>query len=117
MAKKPKHRLVRTVGKNIQMRRKALGMTQQQVAEQLEIEPETVCRYERAECSPPLEQIGRLADVLKIPPPALLAHKPLPLGEQFMQACSQLPENGQVYILEIVQSYIRHHQREPTLTA
>jgi len=47
MADKHRSGLAARLGKNIMRGRKALGLTQEQVAVELKVEPETISRFER----------------------------------------------------------------------
>jgi transcriptional regulator with XRE-family HTH domain len=114
MAKKAKNKLVHTVGKNIQMRRKALGLTQQQLADRLGVAFETISRYERAALAPSFAQLERLEDVLKVSADVLLASEPQTPDKLIMHICSQLPENTRAYILASVRNYVRYHGQEQT---
>lgn len=59
--------LAALVGANIRRRRLAVGLIQQDLAQALGIEVETVSRYERGHIAPPIEQLGRIARVLTTP--------------------------------------------------
>lgn len=63
-AENPEKQLARTVGALIASRRKAKGLTQEQLAEQMEIEKETVSRMETGIISPTLTRLAQLAKFL-----------------------------------------------------
>jgi DNA-binding XRE family transcriptional regulator len=57
--------LLIAVGKNIRAARGKLALTQSQLAEQLEIEIETVSRYERGLVAPSFQQLEKIGKVLR----------------------------------------------------
>ena len=61
------------LGQQIAGQRKALGWTQDQLAEQLGVDTETVSRFERGVTIPALLTIDRLAGVLQTSVAALLS--------------------------------------------
>ncbi|WP_322014904.1 helix-turn-helix transcriptional regulator [Paraburkholderia sp. J12] len=60
------------LGKSIAKERAARGWTQEQLAELLDVEQETVSRFERGLTLPPLPRLLQLADAFGIPVDALL---------------------------------------------
>lgn len=54
------------VGKNISTRRKESNLTQEQLAEKLDIQVVTVGRWERGEREPNIEMLDKLSDTLEI---------------------------------------------------
>jgi len=63
-AEKSEKQLAQIVGALIANRRKAKGLTQAQLAEQMEIEKETVSRIETGTISPTLARLAQLAKLL-----------------------------------------------------
>ncbi len=82
--------LVALVGRNISVRRKQLSLRQDQVAEAIGVEPETVSRFERAAHAPALKTLEKLAPILGVTPDMLLRGDALPVPNE----------------IEIVQSYL-----------
>ena len=60
----PEKQLARTVGAIIASRRKARGLTQAELAEQMDIEKETISRIETGVISPTLSRLAQLAECL-----------------------------------------------------
>jgi transcriptional regulator with XRE-family HTH domain len=58
-----------------------LGLTQAQLAECLEVDSETISRFERGKHLPPLLTLERLADILKLPLSVLLQEEPTTLPQ------------------------------------
>ena len=54
------------IGKNIQIFRKQMGMTQEALAERVDVARQTVVKWESGESSPDLETAGRLAEILHV---------------------------------------------------
>lgn len=55
------------VGKTIAAQRLAKGLTQEQVAIALDVETESISRFERGAVLPPLTRLVELADVFEVP--------------------------------------------------
>ena len=73
MARKKKNTdIAERLGKNIKKWRLRNGWTQEQLAEMLNIEIESVSRFERGIRSPSLERLGNIADILGVPVSTLL---------------------------------------------
>lgn len=60
------------IGRNIAERRKELGMTQEMLAEELSLSAQAVSRWENGWNLPDIENIARIAEVLKMSPSALI---------------------------------------------
>lgn len=63
-AKNPEKELARAVGAIIASRRKGRGLTQAELAEQMDIEKETLSRIETGVISPTLSRLAQLAECL-----------------------------------------------------
>lgn len=84
--------IVAQVGKNIAARRKQLNLRQDQVAEAIGIEPESVSRFERAAHAPSLKTLEKLAAVLGVRPDELLkTEAPEPPNEMTTIMCHLAP--------------------------
>lgn len=59
-----KNTLALRLGRNLMRARKALSLTQEQVASALSVEPETISRFERGTTTPSLGTLERLAEIL-----------------------------------------------------
>lgn len=64
---KERPNLAQAVGKNIKAGRKIKGMTQNQVAQELGVETETVSRYERGLLAPSFHQLEKICALLGMP--------------------------------------------------
>lgn len=92
------------IGANIQSRRKMIGLTQEQVAEQLGVSRQTVAKWEAGESTPDLANAGALAAVLDVSLDALVSYDPhgtvLPMpprGKHLFGAVT-VGERGQIVI-------------------
>lgn len=54
------------IGKNMQIFRKQMNMTQETLAERVNVARQTIVKWEAGESSPDLETAGRLAEVLQV---------------------------------------------------
>src|SRR6266436_1635287 len=79
-----------SLAKNIAARRKALSLTQAQLAEAIGVDTETLARFERGKHLPSLQTLGRLAVQLHISVSKLLADEPLPPPSDIDQVSSWL---------------------------
>jgi transcriptional regulator with XRE-family HTH domain len=70
------------LSRNITARRRALALTQAQVAERLGLDTETVSRFERGKHLPSLITLERLARVLVTTVGELLAEEPIKPDDQ-----------------------------------
>lgn len=70
--------LLLRVAENIGKRRRALGLTQAQLAERLGVDTETLSRFERGKHSPTLKNLARLAGLLQTTVSDLLAEEGMP---------------------------------------
>src|SRR5471030_3207250 len=68
--------LATRLSRNMTARRHAIGLTQAQVAERLDLDTETVSRFERAKHMPSLVTLERMAAVLATTVAELLAEEP-----------------------------------------
>ena len=64
MVGKRRNEYASRIGKNIMESRKSLGLTQEQLAASLQVEPETISRFERGVTLPSLLTLFKLVDVL-----------------------------------------------------
>lgn len=77
MVKPIRRSLARRLGRNIGDRRRAVGLTQEQLAEYLEIDTLTVSRYETGNILPPLTVVDTVARLLNTTIAELLAEEPI----------------------------------------
>lgn len=93
------------IGKRIRKRRKHLKLTQEKVAECVEISNQHMSNIERAKSIPSTEVIMKLAVVLDTTPDEFLVGSNLWPGEEWKSVAEKLrPLNGQK--LELVSSFI-----------
>ena len=103
--------LERRLGRNLSTRRKALGLTQEFVAQQLGVEPETISRFERGVTTPALKTIEKLATVLSITIAELLQESAPaePVAGELLGAMLQpLGEADQRFVLEATSSLCQY---------
>lgn len=97
--------LAERLGQNITRWRKVLGLTQDQLALRLEVEPETISRFERAATLPSLSTLTRLAEVLGATVAQLLGEElPPPRSnvEKLAAWLTPLSERDQAFVLDMM---------------
>lgn len=105
-------------GKNIAKRRKALGLTQAQIAEELKLEVETISRMENGRISLSLDRVEQFARILNCTPIDLLRSASSTDNDIFDMAAdtiSSLAKNEQKFILELIRnvsSFIKKGKRK-----
>ena len=82
--------LGKRIGRAIAFARQGRGMTQEQVAEQLGVEQETVSRFERGVVLPPLGRLAELAEVLSVPMAQLVQSGSSRVSDQALDVVEQL---------------------------
>jgi transcriptional regulator with XRE-family HTH domain len=82
------------LGKNIAARRRALALTQAELAEALMVDTETLARFERGRHAPSLRTLAKLSAVLSVPAGELLGDKPLPEANESLQVAAWLAQLG-----------------------
>jgi transcriptional regulator with XRE-family HTH domain len=105
MVEKKRSGLAKRLGKNIMRWRKALGLTQDQVATRLEVEPETISRFERGVTLPSLPTLARLAEVLGATMTQLLEEKAPPHfsgAEKLAARLAPLSKRDQAFVLDMM---------------
>jgi transcriptional regulator with XRE-family HTH domain len=90
MAGDDSNSLLEQIGRNIAERRKQLNMKQDQLAEALNVEPQTISRFERATHAPSLKTLEKLATVLAISITDLLNTDSPPPPDELAQILSYL---------------------------
>jgi transcriptional regulator with XRE-family HTH domain len=96
------------LGPRIATRRKALGMTQNDLAAKLNVEVETISRFERGFVLPSLKRLAFLAEVLQIGLPDLLTGVSPHTGEQakaLSDTLSVLAKEDRVWLVSMVQQF------------
>lgn len=106
------------VGKNIAKRRKALGVTQAQIAEELKVEVETISRMENGRISLSLDRVEQFAKLLKCTPIDLL-RPPSSTDNDIVtivaDTVTSLAKDEQKFILELIRnisSFIKRGKRK-----
>jgi transcriptional regulator with XRE-family HTH domain len=114
--KKPKKTgtsLAVVVGKNIHACRKQSGMTQNELAQELGVEVETVSRYERGVLAPSFPQIEKICAVFNVAAWVLFSDGSDVATAQDMaivELFKGLSPRDRDFIRSYVQAYAEHHQ-------
>lgn len=99
------------LGQNIMRWRKALGLTQDQLALRLEVEPETISRFERGVTLPSLPTLASLAKALGATMAQLLEEKlPPPFKgiDKLATRLEPLSERDRAFVLDVMARLCAH---------
>lgn len=103
-----RYELAQSLGKNIASWRNALGMTQEQLAFNLDMDPVTISRFERGATLPSLPTLNRLALTFGVTMAQLLNEQPT---EKFSKAdkiavfLEPLSEAEQQFALDLIERF------------
>ena len=109
--KRDAERLAKRIGKRISDRRKSLGWTQDQLAERVRVDGETISRFERGVNLPSLLTLDRLATVLRVDVGNLLSRtETAPLDEMSALAMliGELPESDRTFVTTQLRGWCEH---------
>lgn len=110
-----RQRLGRRLGQQIAARRKAVDWTQDQLAERLGVDAETISRFERGATVPSLVTLDRLARVLSSSTAALLSEASAAPSDQAMQISqllAKLPSEDSEFVVSQMKALCRHIQHK-----
>lgn len=102
------------VGKNIQASRKAKGLTQNQLAQELGVEVETVSRYERGLRAPSFPQLEKICSVLDVPAWLLFSDgrdMPDANAAVISELLSGLSNRDVEFVMSFVRQYCAQHRK------
>lgn len=110
------------LGRSIADHRRLRGLTQEQVAERLGVEQETISRFERGATLPPLNRLLDLTEVLGVSLDAVLAGGPARQTDQasdiaarLSQLCEEDREWVRRWVVDLCQRLARHRAGLPVL--
>jgi len=99
--------LLRNMGTRIMNRRKELGLTQENVAEQAGLTIQTISSAERGTKALRPENIIKISDVLHVPTDYILRGKPFEEPfKNFSSKMSKLTPQQRYYLEQILENYI-----------
>jgi transcriptional regulator with XRE-family HTH domain len=116
MVKRYHSALARRLGQNIACYRRRAKLTQEQLAEAIQVETLTVSRYERGTALPSLVTLETLSVLLRISVTDLLADEgntqaePMPVfprseeGEQFLVILESLPSDERSAVMDVLKT-------------
>ncbi len=99
------------LGTNIARRRKAMRLTQAQLAESLDVDTETLSRFERGRHLPSLQSLERLAGLLHVSVADLLAEQPHGLdadGALVMAWLAKLDPEDRPFVFDQLKAWCDH---------
>ena len=112
--------LATQIGLAIRSRRKSANMTQEALAEAVELQAETISRFENGQRTPSIEKLADIANVLQVSVTVFFEYvesanrqPDTDLYAQKIQATlEKLPEEGKNFVLVVAQDYARYHQKK-----
>lgn len=110
-----RQRLGKKLGQRISERRKSLNWTQDQLAERLGVDAETVSRFERGATVPSLVTLDRLAPILKVSISDLLSDASATPTDQAIRISAwleSLPAEDSDYVLEQLKGLCDHLRKK-----
>lgn len=102
--------LGKRIGRNVKLARTALGITQSQLAEKLDIESVTVSRIETGAQLPSIDRLEQIADVLKVSLQSLVGDtsKAAAFGGMVAEVTKDLPASERDFVYSFVVNYAQH---------
>lgn len=119
MARDEQQQFFKTLGARIAQLRKEAGLSQQAMADALQIPQQTYANYEVARARPPVSLLPQLAQLFGISVDELLGlHKsaaakrgPTPQLQQKIERLSRLPKAKQKFVLEMLEGVLGQTNR------
>lgn len=108
--KKEKAAIVIAVGKAIARERKDAGLTQENVAQKISVEKETVSRLETGDIPPSLERLEQLSAAIGCPMKRFFWHEEgdtVRLAETVAEMIHALPEEKQAVVVRLVGDLVK----------
>jgi transcriptional regulator with XRE-family HTH domain len=109
--------LATQIGRAIRIQRKIADMTQEALAEAVELQSETISRFENGQRTPSIEKLADIADALQVPVTVFFKYvdnaNPQPDTDAYARkiraALEKLSEEGKSFVLVVAQDYARYH--------
>lgn len=94
-----KGKFIMSISVKLQQLRKSNGMSQEQLAEKLEVSRQAVSKWESGSSSPDIEKIALLSKLFNVSTDYLIKDEETPKNNQFIQQSMQIPKK--LYIIDI----------------
>jgi transcriptional regulator with XRE-family HTH domain len=122
--KRTNKELATQIGLAIRTQRKIADMTQEALAEAVELQSETISRFENGQRTPSIEKLADIAHALRIPLTVFFEYVDSasarpdndPYVQKIQAALDKLPEEGKNFVLVVAQDYARYHVTKPSRT-
>jgi transcriptional regulator with XRE-family HTH domain len=100
------------IGRNIKIARTRLGITQSQLAENIEVETTTISRNETGAQLPSIDRLDEMAKVLRVPLTSLLADTSKSSGyaELLTEVLQELPAREREFVYAFAVTYAQHYK-------
>jgi transcriptional regulator with XRE-family HTH domain len=112
VSKRKSSQLITRLGQNIAKSRKNLGLTQDQLAEAVAVDPETIGRFERGATAPSLGRLEVIAKRLGVSISALLdEEEQTPMDEALLISglIAGMKSKDKQFLIEFIQLYRFRH--------
>lgn len=109
-------RLATQMGKAIAVRRQQKGLTQAELAEKIDVEQETISRFERGATLPPLGRLADIADALSCPLEDLFrtgSPRPEDKAQAIAKSLSQLSDVDRQMVGDIIEQLCGRLSKTP----
>jgi transcriptional regulator with XRE-family HTH domain len=111
--------IAEALGQKIAVQRRAVGLTQAQLAERVDVQPETICRIETCKRTASLDLLARIADALDLEMHELFhAHekdKPRSRAiEQLLWFVQRLPPAEIELVRDVCSAVLKHTRDTPS---
>lgn len=119
--KRTNKELATQIGLAIRAQRKVADMTQEALAEAVELQSETISRFENGQRTPSIEKLADIAQALRVPLTVFFEYADSasarpdsdPYAQKINAALDKLPEEGKNFVLVVAQDYARYHVTKP----
>lgn len=115
--KRTNKELAAQIGRAIRAQRKSADMTQEALAEAVELQSETISRFESGQRTPSIEKLADIASALQVPVTVFFEYVDSanaqsdtdPYAQKIRAALDKLPDEGKNFVLVVAQDYARYH--------
>jgi transcriptional regulator with XRE-family HTH domain len=105
-----KHSIFLPIGKKLACQRKALNLTQTQIAEQLDVEPETISRIENGAVATSVERLAMYAQALGLGLEELFSDVPITpydTQKEWLALMADLSPADRTFVLNMVRTWVQ----------
>ncbi|NEN75014.1 helix-turn-helix transcriptional regulator [Pelistega sp. NLN82] len=115
MTKATKQEISKKIGQSIAKHRKAIGMTQSELAERLDLSLDAMSRLERGNISLSVARLLELAEIFRCDSAELLeeaSHRPRDLALQIEGLLNRLEDVDRIKLMEVIEQLVSMVERK-----